>query len=102
MIDLLDDIAIEHGLHATDQISVRVDDLTQIAGAMERLRAAPPRALGGRLVELVEDLSLGAGGLPIDVPLVTLPPSGTTCLRRSTSDLKSHLGLADAAGSPGT
>ena len=27
LTDLLDDIALEHGLHATDQLSVRVSDL---------------------------------------------------------------------------
>ena len=41
--DLLDDIAAEHGLHATDQVSVRVTDLAEIAAAMDRLRATPPR-----------------------------------------------------------
>ena len=45
--DLLDDIAIEHGLHATDQVSVRVTDLGEIATAMARLRESPPAALGG-------------------------------------------------------
>ena len=86
LLDLLDDIAIEHGLHATDQLSVRVDDLTQIAAAMERLRAAPPTTLGGRRVEIVEDLSLGDGGLPpteglryrlADSGRVVVRPSGT-------------------------
>ena len=41
--DLLDDIATEHGLHATDQVSVRVTDLAEIGRAMERLRADPAR-----------------------------------------------------------
>ena len=40
--DLLDDIAAEHGLHATDQVSVRVTDLAEIPRAMDRLRTAPP------------------------------------------------------------
>ena len=51
LTDLLDDIAAEHGLHATDQLSVRVDDLAEIAAAMERLRATPPAELGGLAVE---------------------------------------------------
>lgn len=41
LLDLLDDIAVEHGLHATDQLSVRVQDLSLIARAMERLREHP-------------------------------------------------------------
>ena len=62
--DLLDDIAVEHGLHATDQVSVRVSDLAQIAGAMERLRSDPPRELGGLAVEQVDDLTAGSADLP--------------------------------------
>jgi phosphomannomutase len=64
LVDALDDIAREYGLHATDQLSVRVDDLSQIGGVMKHLRSAPPSNLGGRAVEQVEDLSEGAGGLP--------------------------------------
>ena len=30
LTDVLDDIAAEHGLHATDQLSIRVDDLSLI------------------------------------------------------------------------
>ena len=48
--DLLDDIATEHGLHATDQVSVRVTDLAEIGRAMDRLRATPPDSLGGLAV----------------------------------------------------
>ncbi|KAA1421139.1 phospho-sugar mutase [Nocardioides humilatus] len=62
--DLLDDIAVEHGLHVTDQLSVRVTDLAQIGVAMTRLRDTPPVALGGLSVDGVEDLAAGVGGLP--------------------------------------
>lgn len=64
LTDLLDEIATEHGLHATDQISVRVTDLSVIAEAMRRLREQPPTELGGLAVEQAEDLSQGVGGLP--------------------------------------
>ncbi|GAA3444211.1 phospho-sugar mutase [Planomonospora venezuelensis] len=64
LLDLLDDQARRYGLHATSQLSVRVSDLSLIAGAMARLRATPPAELGGRKVESAEDLNLGAGGLP--------------------------------------
>ena len=53
-----------HGLHATDQLSVRFDDLADIPATMERLRAAPPTTLGGLAVERVEDLSQGSATLP--------------------------------------
>src|SRR4051812_44476048 len=64
LIDVLDDLALEHGLHATDQVSVRVADLSLITAAMERLRAAPPTELGGFAVERVDDLALGSADLP--------------------------------------
>ena len=62
--DRLDDIAAEHGVHATDQLSVRVTDLSMIGRTMARLRSEPPTALGGLAVELVEDLSEGSDLLP--------------------------------------
>ena len=62
--DELDDIARVHGLHHTDQLSVRVDDLATITNVMQRLRADPPTRLGGRDVLSAEDLALGAGDLP--------------------------------------
>ena len=61
LTDVLDDIAAVHGLHATDQLSVRVSDLSLIAEAMDRLRTSPPTRLGGLAVEGVDDLSLGLG-----------------------------------------
>lgn len=84
--DLLDDIAREHGLHATDQVSVRFEDLSAIAATMERLRAIPPSSLGGLAVERVDDLSLGSDTLPptdglryalADGARVIVRPSGT-------------------------
>ena len=62
--DLLDDLAAAHGLHATDQLSVRFDDLAAIAETMGRLRSTPPTSLGGLAVTGVEDLSEGTATLP--------------------------------------
>lgn len=64
LLDLLDRIAAEHGLHATDQLSVRVTEPAEIAAAMSQLRITPPTSLGGLAVERAEDLSLGVDGLP--------------------------------------
>jgi phosphomannomutase len=86
LVDVLDDLAIEHGLHATDQVSVRVADLSLITAAMDRLRASPPTALGGLAVEEVDDLALGSAELPptdglrfrlADGARVVVRPSGT-------------------------
>ena len=78
---------VEHGLHATDQLSVRVDDLAAIAGgdgpAARRTRR--PRSAGSP-VEPVDDLALGSADLPptdglryrlADGARVVVRPSGT-------------------------
>ena len=62
--DALDDIARGYGLHATGQLSVRMEDLSLIDEVMRALRTSPPTILGGRTVEAVEDLAEGVGGLP--------------------------------------
>ena len=84
--DVLDDLAREHGLHATDQLSVRVTDPGVITSAMARLRSAPPTELAGLAVTEFEDLELGSPGLPptdglrirlADGARVVVRPSGT-------------------------
>lgn len=62
--DVLDDLARRFGLYTTGQLSVRVADVSLIADAMARLRADPPPALGGRVVERTDDLGKGVDGLP--------------------------------------
>jgi phosphomannomutase len=81
LLDRLDELAMQHGLFATGQLSVRVEDPTVISGAMERLRSHPPLQLLGRPVEFA-DLALAHP--PIDgVRLlgdgvrVIVRPSGT-------------------------
>ncbi|TCI97845.1 phospho-sugar mutase [Aeromicrobium sp. IC_218] len=64
LLDLLDDIAREHGLHATTQLSVRVEDRSIISDAMTTLRTSPPESLGGLAVTSVDDLEDGYQGLP--------------------------------------
>ncbi|MFG2511702.1 phospho-sugar mutase [Streptomyces sp. NPDC048584] len=85
LLDLLDDLAVEHGLHATDQLSVRVQDLGLIADAMRRLRERPPAELAGLRVTRAEDLTEGTETLPptdglrytLDGARVIVRPSGT-------------------------
>ncbi len=55
LTDRLDELAAEFGVHATDQLSVRVDDLAEIGRAMRHLRDDPPGALLGSEMTL-EDL----------------------------------------------
>jgi phosphomannomutase len=84
--DRLDDLAREHGVHATDQLSVRVADLQQIDRAMSRLRSDPPDRLGGLAVARLDDLGEGSDQLPptdglrftlADGVRVVARPSGT-------------------------
>jgi phosphomannomutase len=64
LLDALDDLAREHGLHVTDQFSVRVDDLERISEMLQRLRTRPPEVLGGGAVVSVDELESGVDGLP--------------------------------------
>jgi phosphomannomutase len=84
--DVLDDLARRYGVHATDQLSVRVADLNLIEDAMQRLRGSPPTKLGGHAVLAIDDLATGSEDLPstdalrlrlADGARVVVRPSGT-------------------------
>ncbi|MGG5257897.1 phospho-sugar mutase [Phycicoccus avicenniae] len=86
LVDRLDDLAREHGVHATDALSVRVEDLSLIGRVMDRLRAEPPTSVAGVEVARIDDLARGDGGLPpteglrwylVDDSRVIVRPSGT-------------------------
>jgi phosphomannomutase len=64
LADALDDLALRHGLHATDQFALRLADVAQATALVDRLRQDPPATLGGHDVTSLEDLSLGVDGLP--------------------------------------
>ncbi|MFI9013438.1 phospho-sugar mutase [Streptomyces griseus] len=106
LLDLLDDLALAHGLHATDQLSVRVEDLSVIADAMTRLRERPPTALAGLAVTSAEDLSQGTDRLPptdglryrLEGARVIVRPSGTE--PKLKCYLEVVVPVADAAGLP--
>ncbi|MER6102121.1 phospho-sugar mutase [Streptomyces sp. NPDC001832] len=103
LLDLLDDIAVGHGLHATDQLSVRVEDLSVIADAMRRLRKQPPTALAGLAVTSAEDLSEGTGQLPptdglryhLQGARVIVRPSGTEPKLKCYLEVVVPVGSAD-------
>ncbi|RMB62253.1 phospho-sugar mutase [Tessaracoccus antarcticus] len=61
--DRLNEIAATYGLHATSQLSVRVENLSEITDAMARLRANPPTELLDEPVAY-RDLLEGGEGLP--------------------------------------
>lgn len=60
----LDELAVTHGLYATEQVSVRVADLAAIPRIITNLRANPPQTIGGRTVTHFIDLESPESGLP--------------------------------------
>ncbi|WP_104055271.1 MULTISPECIES: phospho-sugar mutase [unclassified Arthrobacter] len=80
--DELDDLALEHGLHLTDQLSVRVSDLGLLGEMMARLRAQAPVSLGGSPVESAVDLAEGSAELPPTDGLKYLTADGTRVIIR--------------------
>ena len=104
LLDVLDDLARAHGVHATDQLSVRVTDLSLIGAAMARLRATPPTALGGSAVVSADDLREGAGGLPPTDGLRYLTADGARVVVRPSGTepkLKCYLEVVRAVGPDG-
>ena len=90
--DMLDDLHLRHGVHATGQRSIRFESSAGAAvggslrqQAMAALREVPPIELGGRAVTGVVDLESGSAGFPpADVMIleagddrVAVRPSGT-------------------------
>jgi phosphomannomutase len=89
LLDLLDDQARRYGLHATAQLSVRVEDLSIISGAMARLRQSPPAELAGRTVTAIDDLAAGLDSLPpADVLRLRLSDGGRVIVRPSGTEPK--------------
>lgn len=64
LLDLLDEISLQHGVHATDQISIRVTDLKRLSGVVAELRANPPLMVGASPVTQIDDLAKGSADLP--------------------------------------
>ncbi|MFY9633747.1 MAG: phospho-sugar mutase [Cellulosimicrobium cellulans] len=86
IFDTLDELYLRHGLHASDQLSIRVADLGLLDAMMNRLRVSPPEAFGSSAVESFVDLAEGSGQLPPtdgllyltrDQTRVIIRPSGT-------------------------
>ena len=53
-----------YGYHGTEQISIRVDDISQVDSVLSRLRAHQPQELAGVALSKYEDLALPTGDLP--------------------------------------
>src|SRR5450756_115009 len=86
LLDVLDDLSVTHGVHATDSFAVRVEHLSLTDTLMSRLRKMPPTDLGGVPVTRIDDLAQGSEQLPPtdalryfleDESRVVVRPSGT-------------------------
>ena len=64
LLDLLDEIWARHGFHATEQISIRLSDLSKVGVILGGLRNNPPQNIAGRVVASIDDLAAPTDGLP--------------------------------------
>lgn len=83
VLDELDSYAVEFGVHAGDQVSLRLADQASAAALLARLRATPPDVIAGMAVR-VTDLSTVRGRMRTDALIfegesarVVIRPSGT-------------------------
>ncbi|MFM9876354.1 MAG: phospho-sugar mutase [Rhodoglobus sp.] len=86
VIDHLSEFATKFGAYASGQISLRVDDLTEIDRMMAGLRASPPSTIGSLVVASIDDFSDGFEQYPpgdilrihlVNGARVIVRPSGT-------------------------
>ena len=64
VLDLLNEIWARHGFHATEQISIRLSDLSKVDVILGGLRSNPPLNIAGRAVTSIDDLAAPTDGLP--------------------------------------
>jgi len=95
--DAYDDLERAHGVHLTEQLSLRIPEPGEV---MRRIRATPPAAIGGLSVETVTDFTDAGTGLPPSDVLrytlrqarVVIRPSGTE------PKIKAYLEVIEPAG----
>ena len=64
LLDLLDQVWTRHGFHGTEQISIRVADMSRITQLLAGIRKNPPTHIAGRAVLSIDDLAEPKDGLP--------------------------------------
>jgi len=98
--DLLSEFRELFGAFASDQISIRVTDVSEIAGIMASLRAQPPSTVGEVGVARIDDLLDGVDGLPPgDVLRLWLDDGSRLIVRPSGTEPKLKLYLDVRASS---
>lgn len=87
--DALDELAMRHGLFVTSQVSLRVEDLSLIAKAMDKVRNHTPETLGGFAITTKVDLNDGYQGLPpTDAMLLETSQNSRVIVRPSGTEPK--------------
>ncbi|WP_051026678.1 phospho-sugar mutase [Nocardia higoensis] len=83
LLDDLDEYALSFGLHAGDQVSLRLADADAASAAVARLRAAPPGVIAGEPMRYTDQLAV-RGRMRTDALIfdgersrVVIRPSGT-------------------------
>ncbi len=105
LLDLLDDIWVRHGYHGTEQISVRVDNISRIATTLQTLRSYPPKEIAKIKVISMDDLMAPKDNLPPTEGLrfwlegntrVIIRPSGTEPKVKCYVEVVTPLGAEEA------
>ena len=90
------------GAFASDQISIRVSNLSDIPLIMNRLRATPPESIGGVRVRAIDDFSDGFEQFPpSDILRIWLEAGSRVIVRPSGTEPKVKVYL-DASSSEGS
>ncbi|WP_431955925.1 phospho-sugar mutase [Nocardia lijiangensis] len=106
LLDELDDFAVEFGLHAGDQVALRLADTDAAAAVVERLRADPPGEIAGEPMKYADLLQV-RGRMRTDALVfegtssrVVIRPSGTEpklkCYLEVVEPVADRAGLSDA------
>ncbi|THJ67825.1 phospho-sugar mutase [Arthrobacter echini] len=105
LFDLLDDAYLLHGVHASDQLSIRVESLDLLGELMSRLRQNPPSSLAQSPVRVAEDLADGSAQLPPTDGLLYLTEDATRVIVRPSGTepkLKCYLEVVETVASADT
>jgi phosphomannomutase len=95
--DAYDDLERAHGVHLTEQLTLRIPDTADV---MRRIRATPPSTLGGFPVQAVTDYADPDTGLPPSDVLSFALPQARVATRPSGTEpkVKAYLEVVEPAG----
>jgi phosphomannomutase len=95
--DELDELEAAHGVHRTEQLSLRIPDPADV---MRRIRSAPPAALGGAPIGKVTDYTDAGTGLPPSDVLSYALNHARAVIRPSGTEpkIKAYLEVVEPAG----